>query len=189
MKRILLAIIVLLLFNCTKKEEKQEEFQPTIALKYIIKDERVKKIIWDFRLNNIAINREQKQNKEYEAFRNNLNEKELIQLTECEVPLLRCIAFKTLVEKELIQLTECEVPLLRCIAFKTLVEKEYINIRKILNRHKNDNVLVKGYYYDVVRSEPVKNFMLNQLSPFSSSKFKFSKKEFMKMQDEFNKYN
>lgn len=165
MKRILLAIIVLLLFNCTKKEEKQEEFQPTIALKYIIKNERVKKIIWDFRLNNIAINREQKQNKEYEAFRNNLNEKELIQLTECEVPLLRCIAFKT------------------------LVEKEYINIRKILNRHKNDNVLVKGYYYDVVRSEPVKNFMLNQLSPFSSSKFKFSKKEFMKMQDEFNKYN
>lgn len=165
MKRILLAIIVLLLFNCTKKEEKQEEFQPTIALKYIIKNERVKKIIWDFRLNNIAINREQKQNKEYEAFRNNLNEKELIQLTECEVPLLRCIAFKT------------------------LVEKEYINIRKILNRHKNDNVLVKEYYYDVVRSEPVKNFMLNQLSPFSSSKFKFSKKEFMKMQDEFNKYN
>ena len=163
MKRILLAIIVLLLFNCAKKEEKQEEFQPTISLKEIIKDERVKKIIWDFRLSNIAINREQKQNKEYEDFRNNLNEKNLIELTECEVPLLRCIAFKT------------------------LVENEYINIRKILNRHKNDNVLIKGYYYDVVRSEPVKNFMLNQLSPFSSSKFKFSKKEFIKMQDEFNK--
>ena len=163
MKRILLIIIVLLLFNCAKKEEKQEEFQPTIALKEIIKDGRVKKIIWDFRLTNIAINREQKQNKEYETFRNNLNEKELIELTECEVPLLRCIAFKT------------------------LVEIEYINIRKLLNRHKNDNVLIKGYYYDVVRSEPVKNFMLNQLSPFSSSKFKFSKNEFMKMQDEFNK--
>ena len=163
MKRILFAMIVLLLFSCVKKEEKREEFQPTITLKEIIKDERVKKIIWDFRLSNIAINREQKQNKEYEDFRNNLNEKNLIELTECEVPLLRCIAFKT------------------------LVENEYINIRKILNRHKNDNVLIKGYYYDVVRSEPVKNFMLNQLSPFSSSKFKFSKKEFIKMQDEFNK--
>ncbi|REG98875.1 hypothetical protein [Flavobacterium aquicola] len=165
MKRILFAIIVLLFFNCSKKEEKQEEFQPTITLKEIIKDERLEKIIWDFRLTNIAINREQKQNEEYESFRNNLNEIELIKLTECEVPVLRCIAFKT------------------------LVEKEYINIRKILNRHKNDNVLVKGYYYDVVRSEPVKNFMLNQLSPFSSSKFKFSKKEFIKMQDKFNKQN
>jgi hypothetical protein len=165
MKRILLAIIVLLLFNCAKKEKKNEDFQPTIALKEIIKDEKVKKIIWDFRLTNIAINREQKQNKEYETFRNNLNEKELIELTECEVPLLRCIAFKT------------------------LVEKDYINIRKILNRHKNDNVLVKGYYYDVVRSEPIKNFMLNQLNSFSNSKFKFSKKEFIKMQNEFNKQN
>ena len=165
MKRILIAIMVLLLFNCAKKEEKQEEFQPTIALKEIIKDERLEKIIGDFRLTNIAINRKQKQNEEYESFRENLNEKELIELTECEVPLLRCIAFKT------------------------LVEKEYVNIRKILNRHKNDNVLVKGYYYDIVRSEPSKNFMLNQLSPFSNSKFKFSKKEFMKMQDEFNKEN
>ena len=163
MKRLLVSILVLLLFNCAKKEERQEGFQPTVALNEIIKDEEVKKIIEDFRLTNIAINREQKQNKEYETFRYNLNEKELLELTECEVPLLRCIAFKI------------------------VVEKGYINSRKLLNKHKNDTVLVKGYYYDVIRSEAVKNFMLNQLSPFSSSKFKFSKKEFMKMQDEFNK--
>jgi len=164
MKRFILILTVLLFFNCEKKE-KEKNFQPTILLKEITKDEKVKNIILDFKLTNIAINRQQKQNKEYEAFRNNLNEKELIQLTECEVPLLRSMAFKA------------------------LVEKEYINIRKILNRHKNDNNLVKGYYYDVVRSEPVKNFMLNQLSPFSNSKFKFSKKEFMKIQDEFNRQN
>jgi hypothetical protein len=158
MKSVLLTIMVLLLFNCSKKEE---NFQPTIPLKEIIKNERVKKIIWDFRLKNIAINRQQKQNKEYENFRNNLNEKELIQITKCEIPLLRCIAFKS------------------------LVEKDYINIRKLLNRHRNDNDLVKGFYYDVVISEPVKSFMLNQLSPFSKSKFKFSKKEFKKMQEKF----
>lgn len=161
MKRILLIVIVLLFFNCAKKEEKEKNFQPTILLKEIIKNERIKDIIWDFRLTNTEINRSGKQNKEYEIFR------------------------KELTEKELIQITECEVPLLRCIAFKTLVEREYINIRKILNKHRNDNDLVKGHYYDVVRSEPVKNFMLNQLSPFSNSKFKFSRKEFTKMQDEF----
>ena len=84
MKSVLLTIMVLLLFNCCNKEE---NFQPTIHLKEILKNERVKKIIWDFRLKNIAINRQQKQNKEYENFRNNLNEKELIQITKCEIPL------------------------------------------------------------------------------------------------------
>ncbi|KAF2327395.1 hypothetical protein [Flavobacterium daemonense] len=161
MKRIPIMLILLLFFSCAKKEAKKENFQPTILLKEITKNEKVNKIIWDFRLTNIEINRSGKQNKEYEIFRNNLTEKELIQITECEVPLLRCIAFKT------------------------LVERHYINIRKIFNRHINDYALVKGHYYDVLLSEPVKIFMLNQLSPFSNSKFKFSKKEFRKMQDEY----
>lgn len=160
MKRILLALLILLFFNCASKDEKEKHFQPTILLKEIIKDERVKNIIWDFRLTNIEINRSGKQNKEYELFCNNLTDIELVQITECEVPLLRCIAFKT------------------------LVERDYVNIRKIFNRHLNDYDLVKGHYYDVLLSEPVKNFMLNQLSPYSNSKFKFSKEEFRKMQDE-----
>lgn len=163
MKRIVLTLIVLLLFNCVKKDEKDKHFQPTILLKEIIKNERVKNIIWDFRLTNLEINRSGKQNKEYEIFRNNLTEKELVQITECEVPLLRCIAFKT------------------------LVEQDCINIRKIFNRHLNDYDLVKGHYYDVLISEPVKIFMLNQLSPYSNSKFKFSKKEYRAMQDEYYK--
>lgn len=160
MKRILLTLLILLFFNCATKDEKEKHFQPTILLKEIMKDERVKKIIWDFRLTNIEINRSGKQNKEYELFRNNLTDIELVQITECEVPLLRCIAFKT------------------------LVERDFVNIRKIFNRHLNDYDLVKGHYYDVLLSEPVKNFMLNQLSPNSNSKFKFSKEEFRKMQDE-----
>ncbi|MBC5863154.1 hypothetical protein [Flavobacterium turcicum] len=160
MKRILLILMILLFFNCATKDEKEKHFQPTILLKEIIKDERVKNIIWDFRLTNIEINRSGKQNKEYELFRNNLTDIELVQITECEVPLLRCIAFKT------------------------LVERDYVNIRKIFNRHLNDYDLVKGHYYDVLLSEPVKIFMLNQLSPYSNSKFKFSKEEFRKMQDE-----
>ena len=155
--------MVLLFFNCVKKDEKEKYFQPTILLKEIIKNERVKNIIWDFRLTNLEINRNGKQNKEYEIFRNNLTDIELVQITECEVPLLRCIAFKT------------------------LVERDYVNIRKIFNRHLNDYDLVKGHYYDVLISEPVKIFMLNQLSPYSDSKFKFSKKEFRKMQDEYYK--
>ncbi|WP_281635811.1 hypothetical protein [Flavobacterium marginilacus] len=163
MKRILLILMILLFLNCAKKVEKEKSFEPTILLKEIIKNERVKNIIWDFRLTNIEINRSGKQNKKYEVFRNELTEEELIQITECEIPLLRCIAFKT------------------------LVERDYINIRKILNKHKNDNDLVKGHYYDVLRSEQVKSFMLNQLSPFSNSEFKFSKKEFTKLQDEFYK--
>lgn len=163
MKRIILTLMVLLFFNCAKKDEKEKHFQPTKLLKEIIKNERVKNIIWDFRLTNLEINRSGKQNKEYEIFRNNLTDIELVQITQCEVPLLRCIAFKT------------------------LVERDYVNIRKIFNRHLNDYDLVKGHYYDVLRSEPVKIFMLNQLSPYSNSKFKFSKKEFRKMQDEYYK--
>ena len=163
MKRIVLTLIVLLLFNCAKKDEKEKQFQPTILLKEIIKTERVKNIIWDFRLTNLEINRSGKQNTEYEVFRNNLTEKELVQITECEVPLLRCIAFKT------------------------LVERDYKNIRKIFKRHVNDYDLVKGHYIDVLLSEPVKIFMLNQLSPYSKSKFKFSKKEYRKMRDEYYK--
>ncbi|MES2805523.1 MAG: hypothetical protein V4652_08160 [Bacteroidota bacterium] len=163
MKRIVLTLIVLLLFNCVKKDEKDKHFQPTILLKEIIKNERVKNIIYDFKLTNLEINRSGKQNKEYEIFRNNLTKKELVQITECEVPLLRCIAFKT------------------------LVEQDCINIRKIFNRHLNDYDLVKGHYYDVLISEPVKIFMLNQLSPYSNSKFKFSKKEYRAMQDEYYK--
>ena len=162
MKRILLTLMILLFLKCAKKVE-EKSFEPTILLKEIIKDERAKNIIWDFRLTNIEINRSGKQNKEYEVFRNELTEKELIQITECEIPLLRCIAFKT------------------------LVERDYINIRKIFNRHVNDYDLVKGHYYDVLLSEPVRMFMLNQLNPYSNSKYKFSKKEFRKIQDEYYK--
>jgi hypothetical protein len=68
MKRIVLTLIVLLLFNCAKKEEKEKHFQPTVLLKEIIKNERVKNIIWNFRLTNLEINRSGKQNKEYEIF-------------------------------------------------------------------------------------------------------------------------
>ncbi|MEZ7498750.1 hypothetical protein QO200_08360 [Flavobacterium sp. Arc3] len=163
MKRIILILVFFLLFNCAEKEEKDKIFQPTILLKEITKNERVKKIIWNFRLTNIEINRSGKQNKEYEIFRNNLTENELLEITECEVPLLRCIAFKT------------------------LVEREYRNIRNILTRHKNDNDLVKGHYYDLLRSEPVRDFMINELSPYSNSKYRFSKKEFRKIQDEYYK--
>ena len=146
MKRITLILVVFLFFNCAKKDEKDEKFQPTILLKEIIKSERVEKIIWDFRLTNIEINRSGKQNKEYETFRNELTERELIQITECEIPLLRSIAFKT------------------------LVERDYKEIRMIFNRHLNDYELVKGHYHDVLISEPVKMFMLNQLSPRSEER-------------------
>ena len=163
MKRILLILMILLFFNCAKKVEKEKRFEPTTLLKEIIKEEKVKNIILNFRLTNIEVNRNGKQNEEYEIFRNELTEKELIQITECEVPLLRCIAFKT------------------------LVERDYRNIRKIFNRHVNDYDLVKGHYYDVLLSEPVRIFMLNQLSPYSNSKYKFSKKEFRRIQDEYYK--
>ena len=163
MKRILLILMILLFFNCAKKVEKEKRFEPTTLLKEIIKEEKGKNIILNFRLTNIEVNRNGKQNEEYEIFRNELTEKELIQITECEVPLLRCIAFKT------------------------LVERDYRNIRKIFNRHVNDYDLVKGHYYDVLLSEPVRIFMLNQLSPYSNSKYKFSKKEFRRIQDEYYK--
>ena len=160
MKKILIFLIAFLLFNCQKKEE---NFKPTILLKDIAKTDKLKKIIWNFRLNNHSINLEKKQNKEYEVFCSDLNEKELLKLTECEVPILRCIAFKA------------------------LNEKGFVNIREILIKHKNDNEIIKAYYYDLVFNEPVKIFMLNQLNSFSDSKFKFSKKEFSKMKDEFCK--
>lgn len=163
MKRIVLILMTLLFLSCTKKVEKEKRFEPTILLKEINKNERTKNIIWDFRLTNIKINRGEKQSKEYEVFRDELTEEELIQITACEIPLLRCIAFKA------------------------LVERDYVHIRKILNEHKNDNDIVEEYYCDILLSRPVKSFMLSQLSPFSSSKFKFSKKEFTELQSEFYK--
>lgn len=160
MKKIVFILAILFFLSCEKKVEK---FKPSISLEEIIKDEKRKKIIWDFRLKYNGINRAKSKNEELEILYNHLTEKELIQITECDVTLMRCIAFKR------------------------LVETNYIGIRKILYKHKNDNDIVREYYYDVVFETPAKLCMLNQLEPFSKSKYRFSKKEFEKIKNDFLK--
>lgn len=163
MRKLIFILTIFLFLSC---EKKVENFKPSITLKEIIKDEKRKKIIWDFLLKNHGINRAKNKNKELEILYDNLTEKELIQITECEITLLRCIAFKR------------------------LVETNYNGIREILFKHINDNDIISEFYCDIVFEEPVKIFMLNQLEPFSKSKYRFSKEEFEKIKNAFfNKNN
>ena len=158
MNRIIIIIAISFLSSC---ESKVEKFKPSIKIEEIIKDENRKKILWDYRLKNNGINKVKSKNEELEILYNNLTKKELVQITECDVALMRCIAFNR------------------------LVEQDYNDILEILYNHKNDNDIIREYYHDVVFETPVKLYMLNRLDPFSKSKYRFSKKEFEKTKNAF----
>ncbi len=150
--------IIFLALSCGKETE---NFKPTTNLENILKDKKLNKIYYEFRLNNVYLTNRIDTIKSFQKF-----------VAETGV-------------KELVSLTECEQPIVRCFAFKALVEKKYPEIRNILLRHKNDEKIVKEYGRCVEFNRPVKDYMLIQLEPFSESEYRFSKTEYQKIKKDF----
>ncbi|HLF53203.1 hypothetical protein [Flavobacterium sp.] len=159
-KSICLLFIIIFLPSC---EKEIKSFKPTTKLENIMKNVELKNTLWDLRVENTCLTREIEKDESFKTFLKKTNDKDLISLTECEIPLIRCFAFKA------------------------LVEKEYPGIREILLRHINDNEIVKLKNYDIELSLTVKSYMLEQLNPFSKTKNRFNKTEYIKIQDSFYK--
>jgi DNA topoisomerase IA len=142
-------------------EKEIENFKPTTKFENILKNEKLNKTYWKFRNKNIYLFRELENS---ESFINFINETNI---------------------EELISLTECEKPIIRCFAFKALVEKDYPEIRKILFQHKNDNEIIIEYSRCLKFQQPVKSYMLRQLEPFADTKYRYSKTEYAEIEKDF----
>jgi peroxiredoxin family protein len=147
--------IVVLAVSCGKEVG---IFKPTTKLENILKNEKLGKVYYEFRKKNIYLTLGIDTVKSFEKF-----------VAETSI-------------KELISLTECERPVVRCFAFKALVEKDYPEIRKILFRHKYDEENVEEFHGNCIRMNiPVKIYMLNELRPFAS----YKNEEFLKLEKDF----
>ena len=153
-------ILLFLIFSCSKKQD----FKPTVKLDAILKKEKLKNDFNEFRLDNIYLYLGIEKRQSFIKF--------------CEQTSI----------SDLILLTECEKPIVRCFAFKMLVIKDYSKIRELLFKHRNDNEYLDVYHPPCVRmNEMVKVYMLQQLSPFSDSKMKFNRAEYDQIWTDFFK--
>jgi hypothetical protein len=147
--------IVILIVSCGKDVE---IFKPTTNLKNILKNEKLGKVYYEFRKENIYLTLGIDTVKSFKKF-----------VAETSI-------------KELISLTECDRAVVRCFAFKALVEKDYPEIRKILFRHKYDEENVEEFHGQCIRMTlPVKTYMLNKLRPFAS----YKNKEYLELEKDF----
>jgi hypothetical protein len=86
---------------------------------------------------------------------------------------------KIATDEDLIYLTDNEYPIIRCIAFKGLNSRNNTRIREILYNHKNDNSEVECSNGACLTNQiKVKEFMLEQLNPETTSKYRFSLEKF-----------
>lgn len=150
--------IIFFIVSCNKEVK---NFKPTTKLENILKDGNLNKTFYEFRLKNVFLTRGIDTTKSFKTFVKNTNFKELINLTECEKPLIRCFAFKA------------------------LIEKKYPNIRSLLFRHKNDKESIEVINQCVRLNESVNFYMLSQLDPFAKTKYRFNKKEFDEVRRDF----
>ena len=155
-----ICIFFLMIFLSCDKEVKT--FTPTTKIESIHKNVELKDVLWNLRFEKPCLILEIEED---ESFKNFLKKAGI---------------------KNLILLTECEIPLVRCFAFKALVEKRYPKIREVLLRHVNDNEMVILKNYDVELNLPVKSYMLEQLSPFSRAHNRYDEVEFAKMKNSFD---
>ncbi|MDQ6530757.1 hypothetical protein [Flavobacterium sp. LHD-85] len=157
-KKIAFLILFTFIFSCSKKED----FKPTVKLDSILKNEKLKKDYAEFRFDNIYLF-------------SGIEKKESFMKFSREASI-----------DDLVLMTECEKPIVRCFAFKILVEKDYPKIRELLFRHKNDNEYLDVLHPPCVRmNEMVKVYMLQQLDPFSNSKRKFNRADYDKVVADF----
>lgn len=82
--------------------------------------------------------------------------------------------------EELIYLTSHKKPIVRCYAFDALCAKDYPKIREIFYSHENDTIESVAVSAGDIRDRSlVRTYMFLALHPVtSSSKYKFSRKEF-----------
>jgi hypothetical protein len=73
-----------------------------------------------------------------------------------------------------------------CRVLKALTQKDYPDIRKLMFRHQYDDEKVEEFRGRCIRMNIlVKLYMLNQLGPFAETNYRFSRKEFNQIWDEF----
>lgn len=154
-------MILFLIFSCNGK---MEDFKPTVKLDSILKNKRLDKKYADFRLHNVYL---------YSG----------IEKRESFIKFSK----ETSID-DLILMTECEKPIIRCFAYKMLIEKDYPKIRELLFKHQNDSETIDVYHLPCIRmNQGVKFYMLQQLDPFSKSKMKFNRVEYYRVLDDFSK--
>src|SRR6187431_339672 len=90
-------LIVVLIVSCGKDVE---IFMPTTKLENILKNKKLAKVYYEFREENIYLTLRIDTAKSFKKFVAETSIKELISLTECERPVVRCFAFKALIEKD-----------------------------------------------------------------------------------------
>lgn len=146
---------VVLIISCRKDVE---VFKPTTKLENLLKNEKLGKVYYEFRKENISLALGIDTAKSFKKF-----------VSETSI-------------EELISLTECDRPVVRCFAFKALVKKNYPDIRKILFRHKYDEENVEEFHGRCIRMNlPVKIYMLNKLQPYAS----YKNKEYLDFEKDF----
>lgn len=143
-------------------EKKVDNFAPTIKLEELLKNEKLNKAYSEFRIDNVVLFSEIEKRESFLKFAKETNNDFLISLTECEKPIIRCFAFKA------------------------LVQKDYPKIREVLFKHKYDNERVEYLSGRCIRmSVPVKDYMLQQLDPYSKNRYCFNKTEYKQIQKDF----
>jgi hypothetical protein len=156
-KYIYILSFLVLTLSCGKDVE---NFKPTTKLENILKNKKLSKVYYEFRNENIYLTLSIDTVRSFKKF------------------------VKNTTVKDLISLTECEKPIIRCFAFKALVEKDYPDIIKILFRHKYDEENVEEFQGRCIRMNmPAKSYMLNKLRPFAS----YKNKEYIELEKEFMK--
>lgn len=157
-KKIAFLILLTFIFSCSRKKD----YRPTVKLDSILKNEKLKKDYTEFRFDNVY----------------------LVLGIEKKESFIK-FSRKASID-DLVLMTECEKPIVRCFAFKILVEKDYPKIRELLFKHKNDNEHLDVYHPPCIRmNEMVKGYMLKQLEPFSNSKMKFNRADYVKVMADF----
>ena len=148
------------MISCGKEVE---TFEPTTTLKTLLKNGKLNKAYYELRTKHLFL----------------------------ESRLDTVESFKTFVKEtkieELVSLTECEQPIVRCFAFKALAEKDYRNIREILLHHESDVEIIQVHDRCIQWNIPVREYMLRQLEPFAKVKYRFRRKEYEEVQKEFSK--
>jgi glutaredoxin 2 len=88
--------------------------------------------------------------------------------------------------EELIKLTDHRSPTIRCYAFKALVEKNHSSVIKIFYKHLYDEANLKDANPGCIKiTQPVKSYMLKQLNPNSSYKYKIDSVEYKRIEEVF----
>ncbi len=147
------SLLVFFSFTISCKE-KNENYKAINKLETLANNDSLTKSIIELRL---------KVNKLYKDYESDKEFKTFIKVTTID---------------DLVYLTDCEIPLVRCFAFKGLVVKDYPKIKEIALKHYNDVEIVKRQNYDIETTTNVFDYMLNELHPMAKTKYKLSRKEY-----------